>query len=859
MKRLALVLAVLAALVGCDKGGMTLHPPEGTIVDAATVVVEGELPPEAVPGGTVVVNDVTGTFTGTHTWTAEIPTSPVGYVTVVKAVYTEPEGGGRYVQRSAVINGPKVDDGEFSPDGVGMRFTNTGLAGLGPVINDLAGSSFDISGMILAQDPLIPPTDAGLGVTITGRAYEAGSSAVTIEAASTASGVTTAVEVSDLYIGLDLQLSGLISGACKLELNVPTTSIGATFDFQPDAAAPSKVDVNLVGAPTVATEGVAYQFISGVCDPSTPLLGSIIDSQAGSAIEGTITSGFSTQLADPDGAGPADSPIADAIETALAQISIAGSVGDAVKATLNAPFTEITESGSAIDFRADADFASSFGTGPNQCVQPPHAPDFTSSFDVEGAYPTLGGTSPGGDPYGLGLVISSSAFNQLLSVMTECGLLNQDLTEIPLGGATLPVNSSVLAALVPEFGTKLPANTPMVVRIDPQAAPFLTDAAAGPGGETAELMLADVHVDFIQPLPATETRPAAEVTWLSLAVDAPLGFDLAFDAANGVLAPTITPPAGSDVTTRVHANSVGADEAAVEAVFSNLFPTFVGGLSSSFSAFPLPGFLGLDLEVIEVARQGNSYVLYANLNPVPQTRLENVTITDLSTADYATDSVTGDSREWRHRLRQRVSSDQVTVDFDAVIGADEANWNENEEATAHAGYRVALDVVPAPGETWRLDLAQLVRGAHTGVGDGTGGGYRAQSNISQTLTGRYQVDGGAWQSFSIAVGSDGNPSETTPWQGGPCECDFHEPFVGSSSAAVQGTAAQSVVVEFGFDLRALSEARFSQLKQGRESAIRLGLNDSLANDFTAGAYPGLGNRNVVGDGHTATITLTTVG
>ncbi len=858
MRRIAAVLAVLMGLAACDLGGMSLQPPEGSIVDTETVVVTGELPPAAEPGGTVVVNGVPGTFTGSHTWTAEIPMTAVGYVTVVRAVYTEPDGG-RYVQNSALVNGDEVEDGEYSPEGVGMRFTNAGLAGLGPVINDLAGSSFDISGMILAQDPLIPPTDAGLGVTITGKAYEAGSSGVTLDAASSAGGVTTAIAVSDLYIGLDLQLSGLISGACKLELMVPSTTIDATFDFAPDPADPSKVDVNLVGAPVVATHDVSYEFISGVCDPSTPLLGSIIDSQAGGAIEGTVKDGFAGQLADPDGAGPADSSIADAVETALAQISIAGSVGDAVKATLDAPFTQITEGGDAIDFRSNADFFSTFGTGPSECVQPPNAPDFTSSFDVSGTYPTLGGTSPGGLPYGLGLVISSSAFNQLLSAMTECGLLNQDMTEIALGGTTLPVNSSVLAALVPEFGTKLPAGTPMLIRIDPQAAPFLTDAATGPGGEAAELFLADLHVDFIQPVAATPTAPATEVTWLSLAVDAPLGFALAFDEAAGVLAPTITPPTAGDVTTRVHGNSIGTNEATVSSVFSSLFPGFVGGLSSSFSAFPLPGFLGLDLQVVEVARQGNSYVLYANLNPVPQTRLENVTVTDLSTADYATDSVAGDSREWRHRIRERVTPDQVTIDFDAVIGADEANWTENEEATAHAGYRVALDVAAAPGDTWQLDLSHLVRGAHTGVGDGTGGGYRAQSNISQTVTGRYQVAGGAWQAFSITVGSDGNPSETTPWQGGPCECDFHEPFVGSNAATIQGTTAQSVVVEFGFDLRAFSEARLSQLKQGRESAIRLGLNDSLANDFTAGAYPGLGNRNVVGDGHTATVALTTIG
>ncbi len=281
-------------------------------------MVTGELPPEAEPGGTVVVNDVTGTFTGSHTWTAEIPMTTVGYVTVVRAVYTEPDGG-RYVQNSALINGPKVDDGERSPDGVGMRFTNTGLDGLGGVINDLAGSSFDISGLILAQHPLIPPTDAGLGVTITGSAYEAGSSGVSIDAASTAGGVTTHIAVNDLFIGLDLQLSGLISGACKLELNIPTTTIDAAFDLTPDAADPAKVDVNLLGTPVVATEGVSYQFISGICDPSTPLLGSIIDSQAGSAIEGTVKDGFAGQLADPDGTGPADSSIADAIETALAR------------------------------------------------------------------------------------------------------------------------------------------------------------------------------------------------------------------------------------------------------------------------------------------------------------------------------------------------------------------------------------------------------------------------------------------------------------------------------------------------------------------------------------------------------------
>ena len=41
-------------------------------------------------------------------------------------------------------------------------------------------------------------------------------------------------------------------------------------------------------------------------------------------------------------------------------------------------------------------------------------------------------------------------------------------------------------------------------------------------------------------------------------------------------------------------------------------------------------------------------------------------------------------------------------------------------------------------------------------------------------------------------------------------------------------------------------------------AIRFGANDTIANGFTAGSYPGRGNRNILTDGHVGTIALTTV-
>jgi hypothetical protein len=838
MRRLIVVLAALMLLAGCNITGMILSPPEGTIVATPTVPVSGVLPASLAPGGTLTVNGVATAVNPDRTWSTNVAATPGKYVTPILAKYVEP-GGIPWTQQTAVVNGPKLDEGQPSPDGVGMRFTNTGLGGLGPVIKNLAAGAFDIGGLLLSQNPIINETNAILTVDGTGNAYEAGIGGVDITAASTATGVATHIAISDLYVGVNLHLSDgfLIDANCGLELQIPNTTIDAKFDLAP-AADPSFVDVNLVGAPVVTTGTVNYEFISGICDSDVFLIGDIVNLVAGPKVQALVGTGFATKLGDPDGAGPADSPIADAIETALSQISIAGAVGEAVKVNLAAPFTQINEGASAIDFRANADFFTSVGTGPSDCQPPAGAPDLASTFDVPGGFPTLGDTTPSGSPYGLGLVISASAFNQLLGSMTECGILNKDVTEISLGGPPVPITSSVLAALVPQFGTKLPPNTPMRVHITPTVGPFLT-SQAGPGGAPSELELANLHIDFVQ-----DTANGA-VTWLSMAVDAPLGFDLAFDAGAGALAPIITAPPASAVDTRVLSNGVGADVAALQVLLPQLFPAFVGNLSSSFAAFPLPAFLGLQLDVVQVARQGNSYVLYSNLNPVPQTRIQNVALTDLSSADSATDSIL-DVNEWRHRIRRTISSNQVRIDFKGVIGADACCFSGDEGRDAHAGYRLTLDVVPEHGQTWRLDLSQLIQGAHTIYDEDSGS---ANSSIS-AVTGRARIGAGAFQNFNFTPSV---PNASTGNSG-----DAYRPFGGSNSLVLQGKTAQTITVEFGWDLHAFSDSTVFLPVAGDEAAIRFGANDTIANGFTAGEYPGTGNRNIVADGHVALIGLTTV-
>lgn len=43
---------------------------------------------------------------------------------------------------------------------------------------------------------------------------------------------------------------------------------------------------------------------------------------------------------------------------------------------------------------------------------------------------------------------------------------------------------------------------------------------------------------------------------------------------------------------------------------------------------------------------------------------------------------------------------------------------------------------------------------------------------------------------------------------------------------------------------------------GDEVAIRFGANHTITNGFAAGGYPGPGNRNILGDGHAASVVLT---
>lgn len=835
-RRLALLLVLVLVAAGCDHPLIT-SPGEGAIVETETVILEGTIG-ELDPGGTLTVDGVVFPVEPDGSWTATAQLDPDVWVTMIEVVYEQPDGLD-FRHRRAFVLGQAIEAGEDSVDGVGLHFTNAGLASLGPVIEDMAAGSFDIESQLISQNPVINTTMSGFDVE--GSVWEAGYDKIGLATSATAAGMRTTITIEDMFLGIDLDISTL--GACKLEILIPDATILGTFDLQPAPGDPSAVDVNLVGAPAVTLQGLSSDFISGVCDPDTFLIGGIVSGIAGGQIEGSVTSAFQDQLGDPDGSGPADSPIADAIEEALAGLSIAGDVGAALGVNLEAPLTSITETATALTLRSDADFFASMGTEPTDCAPVPNAPVFPSTIDLPHTFPNLGSTTPSGDPFGIGLVISASAFNQLLGAMGECGSFNQELTSLDLGGGPIPITAGFLAALDPAFAS-LPPTTPIVMRITPTAAPFLTEDA-GPSGEPATLFIPNIRISFIDNVPQL-----GEVTRLAVNLDAPLGFDLAYDTENNVLAPTITPgPAGS-VTARVTDNSINANSLNIEALFQALFPVFAADLGSSFAAFPLPEFLGLQLSVVDVVRNANSFILYSNIAPTPQTRIANVTMNDSSTADEETDSCCFNSWQWRHRIRKQTTSSSISTQYRSSISSDACCNVDSGDMEATGAYRVAFDVIPANGESWRLDLLHRFNGAHTHVGEGhqTYSAFLNPSGFSNHFVGRYRLNGGAWTQFNF------NVSPATLLRE---EANANIGVAGQNSAIIQGSAQTHVEVEYYQRFRVESRSTFFG-GAGGEASIRAGLNDTLANGYTAGGYPGQGGRVAGDDGHFGTISLTTI-
>jgi hypothetical protein len=298
-------------------------------------------------------------------------------------------------------------------------------------------------------------------------------------------------------------------------------------------------------------------------------------------------------LGDPDGSGAADSPVADAIEAALANVHIAGPIGEALGLTLESTLQTVNNDANGLGFQATASFTAD--------AVVPGAPDLTHTVGWGDSLGPIGTTTPSGAGFDVAVGASASAFNQLLAGETEKGLLNVDVTQLDGQPLTLRSMLDLIGA-----GGLVTTDFPLVVELRPEIAPIVT-TNPGPGGALGEMRMSGYRATV------RVNDPANPMTLIQLVIDFRTGVGMEFDGTG--LAFTFNQPADEDFAATITQNPLNLPPAIVEDVFRALSPRVFAAVGDALPSFPLPQFVGLNLTPVQIARQGTGFVLYANLTP----------------------------------------------------------------------------------------------------------------------------------------------------------------------------------------------------------------------------------------------------
>jgi hypothetical protein len=447
------VLAVACNSLTVDQSGVYTSAPTQTITGEVKVSNNDTL-------ASLTVNGVEATVDGTS-YSAEVPLDgeAVLNAVLVQATY----GSGKVLrERRTVVYGDGdtaevLDEGAVLDDAVGLRLNERSFPKISTVVKSLttfdpgaiapAGTVFldeCITQIIVCTlhakaSTAAPPTIADFGVALD----------------SNQDNVNAVVTLTDLHVPVNVNARVIgIPTNCALDIDAASVTINGNYSLQPSPTDPHFLDVNLVGAtPTVTLGNVTDDFVGGIC--SIPVIEQIVGLFLPD-VKTLMQSNLTTLLGDPDGAGPLDSPVADAVEQALSQISIAGDIGDALGLDLDSTLTAADEDPDGIALRATASFTSE-GVAPG-------APDLTGSVGFPGevlaALPT---TSPGGLPYDVAVGASASGFNQLLAGETERGLLNVDVTQLNGQALTLVSLFDLVGA-----GGLITEDAPVVIELRPE-------------------------------------------------------------------------------------------------------------------------------------------------------------------------------------------------------------------------------------------------------------------------------------------------------------------------------------------------------------------------------------------------------
>ncbi len=545
------------------------------------------------PVVTVTVNGIPATLDG-QAYEATIPLDGAEVFNQVLVVATYQSG---HVERarSTVAYGDGttarvVDRGTPVSNGVALRMNQQAFDKLGPVVKSL--TTIDTAAITPPGTVVLDQCVVKLIVCQT-QARSVIAQAPTLSgfdvALTTKPGNTRArITLHDLQVQTDVTTTtwGVLSLPCRLRITADQVVADGAYILRPNPADPKTLRVDLTGAQQVSVSGVSHDWNGGVC--SLPLISDIVDMLMPN-VQNLLQSNLATSLADPDGSGPAQSPIATAIQTSLAKVQIAGPVGDSLGVTLDAPIGTVTQDANGVALSANSTFSAA-GLAPGA---PPQAGSL--AFGTA-AVADPGSTTPDGQGYDVAVGASITAFNQLLAAETERGLLNMTVTS--LNGQ--PLTNKVLFDSI-GLGGAVTEVRPMKIVLTPELAPAITNAPA-PDGQLGVMHLGGFRSDVMY----SDT----DEVFLSLVLDfdAPVNLSV----ANGSLGIALTAPPADQVHMDVVTNPLGLPDVLVQMSFAAMQPGLFAQLGDLLPAFPLPALVGLTLQPISTARVGDSLFLYAN-------------------------------------------------------------------------------------------------------------------------------------------------------------------------------------------------------------------------------------------------------
>jgi hypothetical protein len=163
--------------------------------------------------------------------------------------------------------------------------------------------------------------------------------------------------------------------------------------------------------------------------------------------------------------------------------------------------------------------------------------------------------------------------------------------------------------------------------------------------------------------------------------------------------------------------------------------------------------------------------------------------------------------------------------------------------TLNAAYHITFDIIDAVGTNWQLDIASSRVGARTSITDGNGTSAFSLGAVTGVNSGVGTLSGSLGLA-SIARATQGNSQNLA----------FNQTGTGTITGSGNGT----VTLTFNFTATAETILGPGASTQGDEAAVRLGMGENLTS-YTAGAYPGSGNRNPANDGHFIDLDLIDLG